>query len=192
MQTLQTLLEAYDYEDADGARAALNSPFIKHMDTEYAKLARGLPLPQQEYTVSPAGVRPNAAPSYVSVKSTVEADVNQVRKLIFYNTKYFWIYFEFFFFFIKEVLTLAALTGKASISSKPVKTDEESLPTQKSEDKEDEPQSESSQFEEKCEESQSKLEKSPTFEAESPTSNTNEDEDDEFGGNLCWSHNYFN
>lgn len=78
------LLQAYDNEDADSARSALNSPFIKHMDVEYAKLARCLPLPQQEYAVPPAGVRANAAPSYISPnankltgQATVEAEVNQ-------------------------------------------------------------------------------------------------------------------
>ncbi|EFN81239.1 Gamma-soluble NSF attachment protein [Harpegnathos saltator] len=83
VQTLETLLQAYDNEDADSARAALNSPFIKHMDVEYAKLARGLSLPQQQYSVPPAGVRANAAESYVSPnaskasgQSTVEAEVN--------------------------------------------------------------------------------------------------------------------
>jgi len=74
------LLQAYDNEDASAFRTALNSPFIKHMDVEYAKLARGLPLPQQEYTVPPAGIRANAAESYVSpnapkVKQT-EAEVD--------------------------------------------------------------------------------------------------------------------
>lgn len=83
VQTLEMLLQAYDNEDADSARAALNSPFIKHMDVEYAKLARGLPLPQQEYAVPPAGVRPNAAASYISPnaskltgQATIEAEVN--------------------------------------------------------------------------------------------------------------------
>ncbi|XP_017885180.1 gamma-soluble NSF attachment protein [Ceratina calcarata] len=66
INTLEMLLQAYDNEDADAARAALNSPFIKHMDVEYAKLARGLPLPQQEYAVQPAGVTANAAESYSS------------------------------------------------------------------------------------------------------------------------------
>lgn len=79
------LLQAYDNEDADSARSALNSPFIKHMDVEYAKLARGLPLPQVEYAVPPAGVRANAAASYISPnatkltsQATIEAEVNQV------------------------------------------------------------------------------------------------------------------
>lgn len=83
------LLQAYDNEDADSARSALNSPFIKHMDLEYAKLARGLPLPQQEYAVPPAGIRANAAESYVSVnaskvteQTTIEAEVNHVSWII--------------------------------------------------------------------------------------------------------------
>ncbi|KAG7211488.1 hypothetical protein KM043_010760 [Ampulex compressa] len=83
VQTLEMLLQAYDNEDADSARSALNSPFIKHMDVEYAKLARGLPLPQQEYAIPPAGVRANAAESYVSPnaarltgQTTIEAEVN--------------------------------------------------------------------------------------------------------------------
>lgn len=87
------LLQAYDNEDADAARAALNSPFIKHMDVEYAKLARGLPLPQQEYAIPPAGVRANAAESYISPnaskvagQATVEAEVNHVSFII---THYF-------------------------------------------------------------------------------------------------------
>ncbi|KAG5332415.1 SNAG protein, partial [Acromyrmex heyeri] len=86
VQTLEMLLQAYDNEDADAARAALNSPFIKHMDVEYAKLARGLPLPQQEYAIPPAGVRANAAESYVSPntskvggQATIEAEVNHAK-----------------------------------------------------------------------------------------------------------------
>ncbi|KYQ50189.1 Gamma-soluble NSF attachment protein [Trachymyrmex zeteki] len=86
VQTLEMLLQAYDNEDADAARAALNNPFIKHMDVEYAKLARGLPLPQQEYAIPPAGVRANAAESYVSPnaskaggQATVEAEVNHAK-----------------------------------------------------------------------------------------------------------------
>ena len=87
VQTLEMLLQAYDNEDAESARSALNSPFIKHMDVEYAKLARGLPLPQQEYAVPPVGVRANAAPSYISPnankltgQATVEAEVNHVSQ----------------------------------------------------------------------------------------------------------------
>lgn len=94
MQTLETLLQAYDNEDANAARAALNSPFIKHMDVEYAKLARGLPLPQQEYAVPPAGIRANAAESYVSpnVSKPAEAEVNMCLIAIFFiiiRTYYF-------------------------------------------------------------------------------------------------------
>ncbi|EZA51079.1 hypothetical protein DMN91_002579 [Ooceraea biroi] len=83
VQTLEMLLQAYDNEDVNMFRTALNSPFIKHMDVEYAKLARGLPLPQQEYTIPPAGVRANAAESYVSPNATkvdqAEAEVDHEK-----------------------------------------------------------------------------------------------------------------
>ncbi|GJQ76833.1 hypothetical protein Trydic_g15040 [Trypoxylus dichotomus] len=45
IQTLETLLQAYDEDDPEGAKRALNSPFIKHMDVEYSILARDMPLP---------------------------------------------------------------------------------------------------------------------------------------------------
>lgn len=44
--TVQTLLDAYEQEDADEAQRALRSPFIMHMDVEYARLARELKLPE--------------------------------------------------------------------------------------------------------------------------------------------------
>lgn len=65
VQTLESLLQAYDDEDPDLARRALASPFIKHMDIEYAKLARDLKLPKG-LTAPKATVIENAAPSYVS------------------------------------------------------------------------------------------------------------------------------
>lgn len=46
IQTLEMLLQGFDEEDPDLARRALSSPFIKHMDVEYAILARDLPLPE--------------------------------------------------------------------------------------------------------------------------------------------------
>lgn len=70
VQTLEMLLQAYDEEDPEAAKKALNSPFIKHMDVEYAILARDMPLP--EGIAGPpnrASVRENAAPSYVSPNS---------------------------------------------------------------------------------------------------------------------------
>uniref|UniRef100_A0A146LWN8 Gamma-soluble NSF attachment protein n=1 Tax=Lygus hesperus TaxID=30085 RepID=A0A146LWN8_LYGHE len=70
VQTLEMLLQAYDEEEPEQARRALNSPFIKHMDVEYARLARDLPLPECTVVGPPkASVRPNAAPSYVSPNS---------------------------------------------------------------------------------------------------------------------------
>lgn len=70
VQTLELLLQAYDDDDADNARQALNSPFIKHMDVEYSRLARDLPLPTGTLSPPKASVRENAAPSYVSPKSS--------------------------------------------------------------------------------------------------------------------------
>lgn len=85
VQTLEMLLTAYDEEDPDAAKAALNSPFIKHMDVEYARLARDLPLPKGSDTLPvKAVVRQNAAPSYVSpnagnsTTTTVEVDNHSV------------------------------------------------------------------------------------------------------------------
>lgn len=40
--TLMDLLEGYDQGDSEQLNRALNSPFIKHMDVEYARLARSL------------------------------------------------------------------------------------------------------------------------------------------------------
>ncbi|XP_049819882.1 gamma-soluble NSF attachment protein [Aethina tumida] len=69
VQTLETLLQAYDEEDPENAKRALNSPFIKHMDVEYAILARDMPLPQGIIVPQKVTVRENAAPSYVSPNS---------------------------------------------------------------------------------------------------------------------------
>lgn len=81
IQTLEMLLQAYDDDDADTARQALNSSFIKHMDVEYARLARDLPLPQGVQCPPKASVRENAAPSYVSPNSqtTVAATIEDAR-----------------------------------------------------------------------------------------------------------------
>ncbi|KAJ8927928.1 hypothetical protein NQ314_019558 [Rhamnusium bicolor] len=74
VQTLETLLQAYDEEDPENAKRALNSSFIKHMDVEYAILARDMPLPEGLPTPPKASVRENAAPSYESPKSQTEKD----------------------------------------------------------------------------------------------------------------------
>lgn len=66
VQTLEMLLQAFDDEDPDLAKRALSSPFIKHMDIEYARLARDLPLPKGLVQVPRANVIENAAPSYKS------------------------------------------------------------------------------------------------------------------------------
>ncbi|CAL4138930.1 unnamed protein product, partial [Meganyctiphanes norvegica] len=46
MNTLEQIIQAYDEDDGDLAVKALYSPFITHMDVEYAKLARCIRTPQ--------------------------------------------------------------------------------------------------------------------------------------------------
>ena len=73
VQTLEMLLQGFDEEDSDTVNRALNSSFIKHMDIEYARLARELPLPQPTTVAPKATVRENAAPSYVSPNATAQS-----------------------------------------------------------------------------------------------------------------------
>ena len=40
------LHSAFDSEDPEAAERALADPFIRHMDVEYAKLARSIPMPK--------------------------------------------------------------------------------------------------------------------------------------------------
>lgn len=40
------LHSAFDSEDTQSAERALADPFIRHMDVEYAKLTRSIPLPK--------------------------------------------------------------------------------------------------------------------------------------------------
>lgn len=82
VQTLEMLLQAYDDDDPDAAKQALNSPFIKHMDVEYARLARDLPLPTGMLCPPKTGVRENAAPSYVSPKNHTNAVV-EVKRTVY-------------------------------------------------------------------------------------------------------------
>lgn len=67
------LLQGFDEEDSDTVLRALNSPFIKHMDIEYARLSRELPLPQPTTVAPKATVRENAAPSYVSPNASAQS-----------------------------------------------------------------------------------------------------------------------
>ncbi|XP_055536421.1 gamma-soluble NSF attachment protein [Wyeomyia smithii] len=69
VQTLESLLQAYDDEDPELAARALASPFIRHMDIEYARLARDLPLPKGVAIAPKANVIENAAASYISPNS---------------------------------------------------------------------------------------------------------------------------
>ncbi|KAK3916984.1 Gamma-soluble NSF attachment protein [Frankliniella fusca] len=78
VQTLEMLLQGFDEEDSDTVKRALNSPFIKHMDVEYARLARELPLPQPTAVAPKATVRENAAPSYVSPNASSQSTTAQI------------------------------------------------------------------------------------------------------------------
>lgn len=60
-------VQAYDDEDKETAQRALSSSFIKHMDVEYARLARIIPLPEGiQSTVPKATVVTNAQQAYTS------------------------------------------------------------------------------------------------------------------------------
>lgn len=82
VQTLEMLLQAYDEEDPEAAKRALNSPFIKHMDVEYAILARDMRLPEGITVPAKVSVRENAAPSYVSpnTRTTATVEVNSSHR----------------------------------------------------------------------------------------------------------------
>lgn len=69
IQTLESLLQAYDDEDPELAQRALASPFIRHMDIEYARLSRDLKLPKGMVMPTKAKINENAASSYVSPSS---------------------------------------------------------------------------------------------------------------------------
>ncbi|XP_055606425.1 gamma-soluble NSF attachment protein-like [Uranotaenia lowii] len=69
VQTLESLLQAYDDEDPELAARALASPFIRHMDVEYARLARDIPLPKGVSIAPKANVIENSAAPYVSPNS---------------------------------------------------------------------------------------------------------------------------
>lgn len=73
--------QAYDDEDPDLAKQALASPFIKHMDVEYARLARDLQLPKG-MSAPKANVIENATASYKSPNSA--ASTNDVSGMFFF------------------------------------------------------------------------------------------------------------
>jgi tetratricopeptide (TPR) repeat protein len=79
VQTLEMLLQAFDDEDPETARQALMSPFIRHMDVEYALLARDLPLPKG-LTAPKATVIENATASYVSPNTGAGSSENASAK----------------------------------------------------------------------------------------------------------------
>lgn len=75
-QTLEMLIQAYDEEDGDMATKALNCPFIKHMDVEYAKLARSLPVPKSNQETK----KPGVTDTYPPYTSSSGADVDSLAR----------------------------------------------------------------------------------------------------------------
>ncbi|KAL1516881.1 hypothetical protein ABEB36_000718 [Hypothenemus hampei] len=92
MQNLEMLLQAYDEEDADSALKALNDPFIKHMDVEYAILSREIVLPQGGIILQKRPVVENATEEYVRVRPDgEEASVSFRFSLIINGSFFFFI-----------------------------------------------------------------------------------------------------
>lgn len=62
-------MQAYDDEDWEGVQKQLQSPFIKHMDVDYARLASAVPLPEGIKNI-PKAAKPtvvsNAQQAYTS------------------------------------------------------------------------------------------------------------------------------
>lgn len=61
--------QSYDDEDWESVQQALSSPFIKHMDVDYARLANAVPLPEGIKNVPKAAksaVVSNAHQAYTS------------------------------------------------------------------------------------------------------------------------------
>jgi len=59
--TVMDILEGYDQGDPEQMNRALNNPFIKHMDVEFAKLARSLLAETEESTKATATRQSNTA-----------------------------------------------------------------------------------------------------------------------------------
>lgn len=53
VDNIKMMLKAFDEHDRELARGALNTPFIRHMDVEYACLARRIPLPEENLEAVP-------------------------------------------------------------------------------------------------------------------------------------------
>lgn len=69
LQVAINLHRAFDSEDAQTAERALADPFIRHMDVEYAKLTRSIPLPKGMSDLE------NAAKSKINLESLDVDDI---------------------------------------------------------------------------------------------------------------------
>lgn len=80
VETLDTLLQAYDDHDREGARYALSSPFIRSMDVEYARLAKSVPLPDVIAPAVRAARRANAAANKSAAEQKAAAAEEKVEE----------------------------------------------------------------------------------------------------------------
>lgn len=72
-ETLSCLLKGCDEGDPDMVSRALHAPFLRHMDTEYAKLARML---GQQVSESAKKAVPESQPSCETTEDTSARDVD--------------------------------------------------------------------------------------------------------------------
>lgn len=76
-ETLSCLLKGCDEGDPDLVSRALHAPFLRHMDTEYAKLARML---GQQIAESAKKAVPESQPSGDTTEDTSAVDVDAVDR----------------------------------------------------------------------------------------------------------------
>lgn len=76
-ETLSCLLKGCDEGDPDMVSRALHAPFLRHMDTEYAKLARML---GQQVAESAKKAVPESRPSGDATEDTSATDVDAVDR----------------------------------------------------------------------------------------------------------------
>ena len=71
---LRSLLAAYDEDDADAAKEVLNSPAIKNLDIDFARLAKHIKLPTSDLEAAAAqlGAQRAAASETVDAKKVVQ------------------------------------------------------------------------------------------------------------------------
>ncbi len=73
------LHQAFDCEDEELAKRALADPFIRHMDVEYSKLTRIIPLPKGSDGLAAAAAAVSAATA--AANATTDPSTTQLQAL---------------------------------------------------------------------------------------------------------------